>query len=113
MYGNSTCGRLAYASSQYRSFWANLCVANERVLTTAGLRPTVVFQEGRIASVENTVPDGIDVEDLGDALLMGGLVDSHVHVNEPGRTEWKVGKPRPCRSQGRKRLVDMPLNNSR
>jgi allantoinase len=61
-----------------------------------------------------SVPTGTHVEDLGDAVLMPGLVDSHVHVNEPGRTEWEgfESATRAAAAGGVTTLVDMPLNSS-
>ena len=35
------------------------------------------------------VSDGVEVVDVGEDILMPGLVDSHVHINEPGRTDWE------------------------
>jgi len=65
---------------------------SNRVLTAEGLRPAAVLVEGeRIARVLgwNDVPAGSALRDFGDAVLLPGLVDSHVHINEPGRTEWE------------------------
>ena len=52
------------------------------------------------------------VEDLGDLVLMSGLVDSHVHINEPGRTEWEGFNTatQAAAAGGITTLVDMPLN---
>ncbi|WDE14048.1 allantoinase AllB [Thalassomonas haliotis] len=52
------------------------------------------------------------VEDLGDLVLMPGLVDSHVHINEPGRTEWEGFNTatQAAAAGGITTLVDMPLN---
>ena len=59
-------------------------------LTPTGERPAlVVIENGRIADV--LPPDAVvdcPVTDLGDAALLPGLIDPHVHLNEPGRTEW-------------------------
>ena len=96
-------------------FGPTFVLRSDRVLTSTGLRPaTVSVRQGRIASVETEVPAGVDVEDLGNALLMGGLVDSHVHVNEPGRTEWEGWETatRAAARGGVSVLVDMPLNSS-
>ena len=53
---------------------------------------TVVTKDGKITDVLDGVVDvaGADhVEDVGDDVLMPGLVDCHVHINEPGRTDWE------------------------
>ena len=53
---------------------------------------TIVADNGKIVSVYDGVIDlpGIEsVEDAGDDILMPGLVDCHVHINEPGRTDWE------------------------
>src|SRR3954469_14617762 len=56
---------------------------------------------------------GADVIDYGDLVLMPGVVDSHVHVNEPGRTEWEgfTTATRAAAAGGVTTLVDMPLNS--
>src|SRR6185436_6282680 len=53
------------------------------------------------------------VHDLGDLLLMPGIVDTHVHVNEPGRTEWEgfATATAAAAAGGITTLVDMPLNS--
>jgi allantoinase len=70
----------------------------------------VVVEDGVIAEV---LPgDGPADEDLGDLVLMAGLVDTHVHVNEPGRTEWEGFETatRAAAAGGITTVVDMPLN---
>lgn len=54
----------------------------------------------------------LPVEELGDLVLMPGLVDSHVHINEPGRTEWEGFNTatQAAAAGGITTLVDMPLN---
>src|SRR5690606_7794206 len=56
---------------------------------------------------------GAAVVDLGDTALLPGLVDTHVHVNEPGRTEWEgfATATRAAASGGVTTLLDMPLNS--
>lgn len=57
---------------------------------------------------------GTEVQDVGDLVLMPGLVDTHVHVNEPGRTEWEgfLTATRAAAAGGVTTIVDMPLNAS-
>lgn len=59
------------------------------------------------------VPAQVALVDAGDAVLMPGLVDTHVHVNEPGRTHWEgfATATRAAAAGGVTTLVDMPLNS--
>jgi allantoinase len=71
---------------------------------------------GRIAAVEppETRLEGRRVVELGDdVVLLPGLVDSHVHVNEPGRTEWEgfATATRAAAAGGVTTIIDMPLNS--
>jgi allantoinase len=86
-----------------------------RVLTQEGLAPaTLLVEHERIAEVRswNDVPAAAQLCDFGDRVLLPGLVDSHVHMNEPGRTEWEgfSTATRAAASGGVTTLVDMPLN---
>ena len=90
-------------------------IVSRRTVTEDGVRPAAILVEGeRIVDVRppDAVPDGVDVMDVGERVLMAGLVDCHVHVNEPGRTEWEgfVTATRAAASGGVTSLVDMPLN---
>ena len=86
-----------------------------RVLTADGLGPATLHVEaGRIAAVQSwdSIPANAAPHDFGDLVLLPGLVDSHVHINEPGRTEWEgfVTATMAAASGGVTTLVDMPLN---
>lgn len=86
-----------------------------RLLTAAGLAPAALLVEDeRIVDVLrwDGVPADAALRDFGDAVLLPGLVDSHVHINEPGRTEWEGfwTATRAAASGGVTTLVDMPLN---
>jgi allantoinase len=85
-----------------------------RVLTPQGLAPATLVVEGeRIAEVRawGDVPGGVDLRDHGDLVLLPGLVDSHVHINDPGR-DWEgfESATQAAASGGVTTLVDMPLN---
>lgn len=88
---------------------------SRRVLTPAGVRPATVHIEGeRIARVGgHTETRGADVTDFGDLVVMPGVVDTHVHVNEPGRTDWEGFETatRAAAAGGVTTLLDMPLNS--
>lgn len=86
-----------------------------RVVTPEGVRPAAVLVEGeRIRGVvaPGQVPGEAVREDFGTLAILPGLVDSHVHINEPGRTEWEGFRTatRAAAAGGHTMLVDMPLN---
>mgnify|MGYP001563545576 FL=1 len=87
-----------------------LTLSSRRVLVEDRLVPAAVtIEAGRIVAV-SAHGEG---EDLGDLVLMPGLVDAHVHVNEPGRTAWEgfASATRAAAAGGVTTLVDMPLNS--
>ncbi|MGO9322998.1 MAG: allantoinase AllB [Terracidiphilus sp.] len=86
-----------------------------RVLTTVGLAPAAVLVDGeRISAVcgWDEAPREVERIDFGDAMLLPGLVDTHVHINDPGRTEWEGFQTatQAAAAGGVTTLVDMPLN---
>jgi len=90
---------------------ADLVLRSTRVATSSGLEPAaVVVRDGVVIAVEPSGTRGID---YGDAVVMPGLVDTHVHVNEPGRTEWEGfdTATRAAAAGGVTTIFDMPLNS--
>ena len=88
---------------------------SRRVVTPQGIRPGALLVDGeRIQGLValSEVPVDASREDFGDAALLPGLVDSHVHTNEPGRAEWEGFETatRAAAAGGYTMLVDMPLN---
>ena len=81
--------------------------ARHRDHRAAGASRAVVAGAGPDAA-----PPGVPVEDVGARVVAPGLVDCHVHVNEPGRTEWEgfATATRAAAAGGVTTLVDMPLN---
>src|SRR5204863_7378085 len=76
---------------------------------------SIEIDNGRIVDVERTshLPDRADVVDCGDLVISPGIVDTHVHVNEPGRTDWEGfdTATRAAAAGGITTVVDMPLNS--
>ena len=94
----------------------DLILRSRRVVLPDGVRPaSVLVRGGVIARVgeHGDAAEGAEVVDAGDAVVMPGLVDTHVHVNEPGRTEWEGFETatRAAAAGGVTTLVDMPLNS--
>ena len=86
-----------------------------RVVTPEGIRPGAILVEGeRIQAVvaPGQVSERYKLQDFGDAAILPGLVDSHVHINDPGRAEWEGFETatRAAAAGGYTMLVDMPLN---
>jgi len=93
-----------------------LIVRGRRVVVPDGERPASIhIDRGRIVSIGDASdsPGGADVVDCGDLVISPGIVDSHVHVNEPGRTEWEGfdTATRAAAAGGITTIVDMPLNS--
>lgn len=95
----------------------DLVIRGQRVLTTAGTAPCEVgVRGGKVAAVG---PLGVGlsgatvIELADDETLLPGLVDTHVHVNEPGRTEWEgfASATRAAAAGGVTTIIDMPLNS--
>jgi allantoinase len=93
----------------------NLVVRARRAVLPDGERAAAVHtQDGRITAVTGFDDVPGDVVTLADdEVLLPGLVDSHVHVNEPGRTEWEgfASATRAAIGGGVTTIVDMPLNS--
>lgn len=88
---------------------------SRRVVTPEGVRPAAVLVDGeRIRDVTNAgeIPTGTETLDFRDAAILPGLVDSHVHINDPGRSDWEgfATATRAAAAGGYTLLVDMPLN---
>jgi allantoinase len=99
----------------------DLVFRSSRVVTPHGESAAcVVVQDGTIVALEpydhatvgNTTVGAVCI-DVGDAALLPGLVDTHVHLNEPGRAEWEgfTSGTRAAAAGGITTLVDMPLNS--
>ena len=93
-----------------------LVVRGKRVVTPEGERAAAIQIRGgtiaAISSFEDT-PAGSPVHEAGESIVMPGLVDTHVHINEPGRTEWEgfSTATRAAAAGGVTTLIEMPLNS--
>ena len=88
---------------------------SQRIVTPQGIRAGALLVEGEtiqavVARAE--VPADATAIDFGGSAILPGLVDSHVHLNEPGRTEWEgfATGTRAAAAGGYTLIVDMPLN---
>jgi allantoinase len=95
---------------------SDLIIRSQRVVTPETIRPASVhIRDGVIIAVGewDKVSAQSDLIDAGDSVVMAGLVDAHVHVNEPGRTDWEgfATATRAAAAGGVTTLVDMPLNS--
>lgn len=92
----------------------DLVIRARRMVSTAGVVPGVIgVRDGRFVAVEpqDTAHGELELDD--DEVLMPGLVDSHVHVNDPGRTDWEgfTSATRAAAAGGVTTIIDMPLNS--
>jgi allantoinase len=88
---------------------------SKRIVTPQGTQPGAMLVEGeKILGIcrPSEIPADAVTYDCGNDALMPGLVDTHVHINQPGRTEWEGFRTatRAAAAGGYTTLVDMPLN---
>jgi len=88
---------------------------SQRIVTPDGIRSgAVLVRGGKILGVvpSREVPGNAEVHNFADSAILPGLVDSHVHINDPGRSEWEGFETatRAAAAGGYTTLVDMPLN---
>ncbi|MGI9140014.1 MAG: allantoinase AllB [Gemmatimonadaceae bacterium] len=93
-----------------------LAIRGKRVATPNGVRAASIHVEHgkilRVAGWDDVPPDALLV-DAAHLMVMPGIVDTHVHVNEPGRTNWEgfESATRAAAAGGVTTLLDMPLNS--
>jgi allantoinase len=95
---------------------STLVIRSQRVLTEGELRPaSIAVQDGVIAAIGGFEEFGAggNHHDFGEAVVMPGLVDTHVHINEPGRAGWEgfATATRAAAAGGVTTLIEMPLNS--
>ena len=95
---------------------AYLVVRGSRVITPGGeRRASIHIRQGLIANISafDDIPAGWSVYEAGESVVMPGLVDTHVHINEPGRTEWEgfSSATQAAAAGGVTTLIEMPLNS--
>ncbi|MDQ1661030.1 MAG: allantoinase [Blastococcus sp.] len=94
---------------------SDLVVRARRVVLPGGIRAAAVHTVGGRITAVTSYDDAADaaLTLADDEVLLPGLVDSHVHVNEPGRTEWEgfATATRAAAAGGITTIVDMPLNS--
>jgi allantoinase len=94
-----------------------LLIRGQRVLLPSGVAPATLHITGEritaVTAIEAPAPLDVPVIDAGRLLVTPGLVDSHVHINEPGRTEWEGFRTatEAAAAGGITTVVDMPLNS--
>lgn len=92
-------------------------IRSSRVVTPTGERSAaIIIDNGMIVGVtsHHELPDDLDVIDCGDSVISPGVVDAHVHINEPGRADWEGFETATAAAAagGVTTLIDMPLNSS-
>ncbi len=90
-------------------------VISDKILINGEIRSAcLLIKDKKIHSIENSLPLNFkgDVLDYTGLTVMPGIVDTHVHINEPGRTEWEGFNTatRAAAAGGITTVVDMPLN---
>lgn len=95
---------------------SDLIIHGERVVLPSGMRPASIHvRDGRIVDVAEyrDRPAGVPAVDAGALVVLPGLVDTHVHLNDPGRADWEgfESGTRAAAAGGVTTVVDMPLNS--
>src|SRR5438094_1715504 len=93
-----------------------LVVRGKRVIRPGSSGPASVhIRDGVIAAIQpfESVPAGAELVEAGNSVILPGLVDTHVHLNDPGRAHWEGFEygTRAAAAGGVTTLIDMPLNS--
>lgn len=95
----------------------SIILYSRRVLINNQLvEASLLIRDGVIQDIElgKHTKEGFQFEDYGDAVIFPGVIDAHIHINEPGRTDWEGfdTATRAAAAGGITSLIDMPLNSS-
>jgi allantoinase len=95
---------------------SNLIIRGKRVVLPQGVAAKAIHvQNGQIREITSydAPTNNLEVVEAGESVVMPGLVDTHVHINEPGRAEWEGFKTatQAAAAGGTTTLIDMPLNS--
>ncbi|HJX00157.1 MAG TPA: allantoinase AllB [Terriglobales bacterium] len=87
--------------------------SNRVVLPEAIRAAEIVVRDGVIAEIRDPRQISPALLDFGDSVVMPGIVDTHIHINEPGRTEWEGFETATMAAAagGVTTLIEMPLNS--
>ena len=90
-----------------RKIYSNQCWVDNKLQAA-----TISFENDIITAIDYEKHE--DAEDVGDNILMPGVIDVHVHINEPGRSDWEGfdTATKAAAAGGITTIVDMPLNSS-
>ena len=94
----------------------DIAIKSTRIITPEGEKKgVIIIKDGLIIDVTESLNDTDErLIDVLDKVVMPGVIDPHVHINEPGRTEWEGfdTATKAALAGGITTLVDMPLNAS-
>ncbi|WP_448697389.1 allantoinase AllB [Mucilaginibacter sp. AW1-3] len=95
---------------------SQIAIKSTNIITPEGAVKGIILIENGL--IKNILPyDAVvdaEINDVGDSTVMAGVIDPHVHINEPGRTDWEGFNTatRAAIAGGLTTLVDMPLNSA-
>jgi allantoinase len=91
-------------------------IKSTNIITSSGVvKGLILIEDGIIVNVLSyDAKTSFPVKDVGDKIVMAGVIDPHIHINEPGRTDWEGFNTatRAAIAGGLTTLVDMPLNSA-
>ena len=92
----------------------HFALKSKNVIVAGEMKPATIEVKNELITAIHSYEQALncEVKDFGEYVIMPGLVDSHVHINEPGRTEWEGFNTatQAAAAGGITALVDMPLN---
>lgn len=100
-----------------RCLSSDFAISSRNIVTRENIRTAaILIKDGIIQEIvsPDQIPSHYQIENVGDAYVLPGVIDTHVHINEPGRTKWEGFETatRAAAAGGITTLIDMPLNSS-